>query len=116
MSIKVQTEFHKRLVGTGLAALICCSALGSAAAAGTEPTRRSLTVSYGDLNLANPLGVERLYKRLRQAANRVCGDPVMVRLSGYAQCTQHAVEEAVRSIDNRNLTALHQERTSRRYG
>jgi UrcA family protein len=116
MNIQGKTDFHRRLLGAGLAVLICCSALAGAAGAGTEPTRRSVTVSYGDLNLANPAGVERLYQRLRQAANRVCGDPVMVRLSGRAQCTQHAVEEAVRSIDNRNLTALHQERTSHRFG
>ena len=121
MNIQGKTEFHRRLIGAGLAALICCSALAGAAGAGTEPTRRSVTVSYGDLNLANPAGVERLYQRLRQAANQVCDNLKVYSLAAhsapsYRKCTKQAVEEAVASINNRSLTALHQQRSSRRYG
>ena len=120
MNIKVHTELHKRFFGAGLAALICCITLASSAGAGTEPTRRSVTVQYGDLNLGNPAGVERLYQRLRQASARVCEElrtvaPLSASTS-YRQCKKQAVEEAVKSIDNRTLTALHQERTSGRVG
>jgi UrcA family protein len=116
MNIKVHTL--NRLFAGGLGALICCTALATAASATSALDRRSVTVFYGDLNLANRVGVERLYQRIRHAAIQVCDDP-----SGFAtlslrraakQCVNEAIEEAVRSIDNRVLTALHQEKTSRR--
>src|SRR5262245_44078491 len=118
MNIKVHTQALNRLFASGLGALICCTALASAASATSAQDRRSVTVFYGDLNLANPVGVQRLYQRIRQAAVQVCDDPralgpLSLRRSAK-RCTEQAVDEAVRSIDNRVLTALHQEKTQRR--
>ena len=55
---------------------MACLAVGSTAvhaadkSSDSEPMKR--TVKYGDLNLANPQGVEHLYQRIVGAARQVC--------------------------------------------
>jgi UrcA family protein len=49
---------------------VTSTAVQAADTSGSEPMKR--TVTYGDLNLANPQGVERLYRRVVGAAQPVC--------------------------------------------
>lgn len=76
----------------------------------------SVTVSYGDLNLASTAGVRTLYARLGAAARTVCGvEPRTVELRQHANfqsCYDQALDKAVRKVDSTRLYALHQERAS----
>lgn len=58
-----------RPIAFALAALT--ATIPASAIAGAEA--RSETVSYGDLNLATPAGIEALDRRLDRAVERVCG-------------------------------------------
>ena len=65
------------------------------------------TVGYQDLNLSTPAGVQVLYKRIQVAAKQVCGE-VPVRdvreLRAHQACVNHAVTDAVVTINNQLLT------------
>src|SRR5688572_33418816 len=67
-----RTRYLAPVVGTLLA---LGTSLGSPVAA--EPVAgnsRSITIEYGDLELANGPAVEKLYARITSAAERACGD------------------------------------------
>ena len=71
-------------------------------------------VSYGDLNLANPVGAEIMLRRLQSAAIQVCGGraanrEIRWRLD-YQSCVRLAIETAVRKINAPLLTALNEDR------
>jgi len=79
---------------------------------GSEPMKR--TVTYGDLNLANPQGVEQLYRRIVGAARQVCGALDGRSLQEKAQfsiCTKQSIARAVAAVDQPSLTALHAVKT-----
>jgi len=88
-------------------ALIATAAAGlavatSAFAAGTEtvPTQR---VSYADLDLRTSAGVDRLYSRLRGAAEDVCGRADFRNLKAKRAenaCIAGAVSNAVKAVEN----------------
>ena len=67
------------------------------------------TVTYGDLNLATPQGVEWLYRRIVGAAQQVCG-----ALNGrsfeekqqFSICTTQSIARAVAAVDQPALAAL----------
>jgi len=90
------------LIAAGIATL---SVAGSAFAApiGEPMTAR---VRYGDLNLSNDAGVAHLYARLRHAASDVC-QVASFRDLVDQQCASAALDNAVASVDNVKLTALH---------
>ena len=67
-------------------------------------------VRYADLDLSHPAGVDRLYVRLRQAASLVCNpsDTQGVRAQvSYRACAERALDDAVATVNDPNLTALH---------
>ena len=91
---------------------LSAAAFGPPAAAGDNPPQR--VVQYGDLNLENAKGVQALYGRLNSAARVVCAP--QVNLGHYQRaearaCAKKAVQDAVRDVNNANLTAYHLERT-----
>ncbi len=101
---------------TGLLAA-CIAATGVASAADVDT--RSVAVRYSDLNLSNPEGVARLYTRIRRAAGIVCGTAGGVDtyfLKARKECRTRAIDDAVKSVNNRILTAMHQQKTARRFG
>ena len=71
-------------------------------------------VSYGDLNLANPVGAEIMLRRLQSAAIQVCGGRESSReirwRTDYRSCVRLAIETAVRKINAPLLTALNEGR------
>ncbi len=73
--------------------------------------RRSETVRYGDLDLANQPGAVTLYRRLHLAATDVCSLPQEGRYpSGpdYERCVREAMGNAVASVDQPVLTTYAQ--------
>jgi UrcA family protein len=84
-------------------------ALSSIAAAGS-PQVESRVVRFGDLNLNSRAGVAVLHKRLRNAAESVCGNlnsRLLVLRDAYEHCVADAVTQGVTSVGNPNLSNFH---------
>lgn len=74
-----------------------------------------MTVSYQDLNLANTADVRVLYRRLKAAANDVCGNVPALELQrhlAYERCYNAALQDAVMKIDVPQLQAMYQSDTA----
>ena len=102
---------------TKLPVLAAFAALAAAPIAATHAQgneiRRSETVRYADLDLANQEGAVTLYRRLHTAALDVCSDPAEWRYSSaadYQRCVQEAMGGAVASVDQPVLTTYAQAR------
>jgi UrcA family protein len=84
-------------------------ALGSVAAA-RSPDENRVVVRYGDLNLSSQAGVSSLHKRIRNAAESVCGE-LNIRVLGlrdeYDACVKEAVAKGIADVANPNLTNFH---------
>jgi UrcA family protein len=75
------------------------------------PTR---TVHYSDLNIDTQAGAEVLYKRIRGAAEHVCGDVSYSELAKAAAaraCIDRAVGASVRAVNNPRLTDVYNAHT-----
>ena len=76
-------------------------------AAGGVPAR---TVHYSDLNINTEAGATRLYARIRNAAQQVCGDVDSRRLEVAAAakaCVNRAIYSSVRSVNSPKLTSVY---------
>jgi UrcA family protein len=65
------------------------------------------TVHYADLNLKTAQGAEILYKRIRTAAGRVCGEgdaKELARIAMAKACVDEAVTAGVRAVGNPLVT------------
>ena len=71
----------------------------------------SVTVRFSDLALADTANAATVYRKLRNAAGKVCGvDRGAQTLNAYIaqqECYEAALADAVRKIDRPTLTALH---------
>ena len=100
-----------------LAAAWQCDALAAAsnapAASNAAPAGdvEQTTVRFGDLNIDRAADAAVLYRRIRHAAERVCGDPQMVGSRTispiWRSCVAQSVERAVLAVDRPALTAYH---------
>jgi len=75
----------------------------------SEPMMKR-TVTYGDLNLAHPQGVEQLYRRIVGAAQQVCSaldGRSLQEKQQFSICTKQSIARAVAAVDQPGLTALH---------
>ena len=90
-------------------ALFAAGLLGTATVWAGPPATRSVEVSFRDLDLSNPPGVAKLYRRIQAAARSVCQyEPTSPREQIIWQfCVRPTVEAAVAKVDNPLLTALH---------
>lgn len=72
----------------------------------------NVAVSYADLNLANPTGLDTLYRRVKSAAHKVCGvENMRVSLDitrKNQECISVAIDNAIENIGDARLAALHQ--------
>jgi UrcA family protein len=98
--------------GSMLTALLAAStSAGSAAlAAPASSDTPRIEVSYEHLDLGTREGRETLHRQIVAAARSVCPTPQSadVRLRALArQCRARAIDAAVRSVGNAELTALH---------
>jgi UrcA family protein len=86
-------------------------------AAGSAP---SITISFGELDLSKPQGVEVLYTRIKRAAKSVCGferSPLTtLRRRQSTSCYESTLEDAVRQVNRPKLTALHRAKTRSAFG
>jgi UrcA family protein len=65
------------------------------------------TVHYSDLNLNTQAGAEVLYRRIRGAAEQVCGDVGSKQLEeamAARACVDQAVVASIRAVNNLHLT------------
>jgi UrcA family protein len=90
-----------------LAGVMAAGTAGAATAGSDVP---SVVVKYGDLTLGTDGGVNRLYRRIVSAAERVCPDSPIRDLGAQHQvdvCRKQAVARAIQHIDNSRLAALY---------
>lgn len=114
-----QLRFSRLLLAGCLATTLACG-LQSVAKADAPEAYRSVTVRYDDLNLSTQSGVTHLYARISGAAKTVCSDPggaswPLIRQQ-VQRCKAAAIDAAVKSVNNRILTAMHEKQSNRRLG
>jgi UrcA family protein len=87
--------------------------LGATDAMAAAQVTRSVTVNYGDVNLATFAGASTLYQRLQGAARTVCGDQgrTMNELRDWQDCYDGAIDGAVASVNNPIVTAIHRKQS-----
>lgn len=84
-------------------ALFCLIALGVATSASAEEAR--MVVPYGDLNLATPIGVAALDRRLDAAVRHVCSGGELDDLNLWTS-RQQCLRTARNSANQGRLTAM----------
>lgn len=79
---------------------------------GNLPT---VTVSYSDVAFGNTDGAASVYRKLKNAARRVCGvdsgSKTLELQLAARDCYEETLADAVRKIDRPTLTALHSSKT-----
>jgi UrcA family protein len=84
--------------------------ISRAADVSSDNAPKAKVVQYGDLNLASPTGVERLYQRIVAAAHDVCdrhGDRSLGNFARTQICVRQSIARAVATADRPELTALY---------
>lgn len=99
----------------GLAAALGFSGLANANATSDEVRRAE--VSFSDLDLSRTAGANTLYTRIQRAARNVCEvntvpNPQALLLE--RKCMAKAMDDAVRSVDDPNLTAVYMRKVGKR--
>ena len=107
-TITLKTNTHIALAAV---AAVCLASVTIAAhadqAANDVPAR---TVHYSDLNLNTQAGAAILYKRIRHAAEQVCGDVgsrQWEQAAAARACLHRAIFSSVQSVNNPKLTAVY---------
>jgi UrcA family protein len=96
----------RALLCASLSSLLLVSTPGAASTAGAENSatiQKSVTVRVADIDLSTPAGAATFYRRVRDAAYRVCD-------AGWSvdrECVKNAVAAAVSTVDRPLVTALH---------
>jgi UrcA family protein len=79
------------------------------------PSEPSIKVKFRDLDLSKPEGAAALYQRIERSARLVCTDSSSPydagRVATFDRCYKAAVQDAVSTIDQPQLTALHHAKT-----
>ena len=106
------TKLNDLWHGSMLAAVTACMAVGlaSVAHAVTPADAPSVTVRFGDLNLASAKGVDTLHARINAAAHQVCGSSGVDHrdLPAYASeraCVSQAIANALRDVNDTRLAS-----------
>src|SRR5713101_4610428 len=93
-----------------------CAALAAAPAAPTARDVDQITVHFGDLNIDQTAGAAILYRRIRNAAKSVCGEPQLpgspVVSPDWRRCVAQAIDGAVAAVDRPALTVYHRAHTT----
>jgi len=79
------------------------------------PGKKAVTVDFAGIDTSTEAGVQALYRRIRSAAEDVCGpefrSPRLTRLRN--ECVDEAIAAAVADANRAQLSALHQKVVSR---
>jgi UrcA family protein len=100
----IKTTKHIAMATVAALCVACATGAYAGEAVVSAPTR---TVHYADLNLNTQAGAAVLYKRIRVAAEEVCGDVNSRRLDEAAvakACVDRAVYGSVQTVNNVKLT------------
>lgn len=87
-----------------------------AAAQAPAAVRDDVAVNYADLDISTTAGAEKLYERIRRAAEQVCPRVDFMDIQRHAvavRCQNEAVAHAVNSIASPQLAAVHAARSHR---
>jgi UrcA family protein len=105
MQITSKSMIPRSFCRLAFAALVCV--LGTPTWA--NPSEPSVTVSYRDLDLSSLAGATTLYHRIQGAAKQVCGraGADLVEQMAWRACYRRATTDAVRTVNNPLLTAVH---------
>ena len=86
----------------------------------TVTSAPTMTVSFAELDISKPRGLEVLYSRIEHAAKIVCNYDYMPRSLARnrlaTSCYKAAIDDAVRQINRPTLTALHRTKTKSSFG
>jgi UrcA family protein len=85
------------------AATLCLGLTLGNAHAGEANDAAALNIRFADLDLARSIDAATLYRRIQNAARQVCS----TQPGNVDACTQRAVSQAVKAIDNPMLTNQH---------
>jgi len=111
--MNTQTHIAKNPMRIGVAVVALLAAFTGGAYAQEAP---QLHVKYADLNVNTTAGANVLYRRIRAAAQQVCGEPDRRDLAGAAQadaCIARALAETVAKVDAPALTNVFARATGR---
>jgi UrcA family protein len=93
-----------------------CAVLAATTNAPRAEDVEQITVHFGDLNLDQPAGVAVLYRRIRNAAEQVCGAPKapgsMIPSLAWRSCVADSIERSVIAVDRPALTAYYRSHTT----
>jgi UrcA family protein len=91
-------------------ALVAVLVLGATRALAGPEAVYSIKVGYSDLDLNTQAGATTLYDRIRGAARQVCGyeGQTFTDQALWRSCFNGAISDAVATVNNPRLTALHQ--------
>ena len=108
MNIFTSPQSKRYFIGLALAITASTAALAfPALTQASEPP--SLTVKFGDLNLANDAGAEHLYRRINHAALEVC-EPLdghqLEQGIRFRACVKESIARAVSSVNQAKLSAI----------
>ena len=85
-----------------------------AIASADELAGRSEKVTYSDLNVEKEAGAQSLYRRIQQAAKRVCGVESIRTVRGarieaeQRSCYHESLNQAVAEVGSETLNAIHE--------
>jgi UrcA family protein len=73
--------------------------------------KKSITIEYADLNIADHVGAKVLYERIEQAASKICNVsngivPISVKRDERV-CVNGTIEAAVERVNSEQVTQLH---------
>jgi UrcA family protein len=106
--MKTIAQNHRNFTLAAVAA-VCLTAVAAGAHADQAVTAApARTVHYADLNLNTQAGAAVLYKRIRNAAEQVCGDVGSRELAQAAAakaCVNRAIVASVHTVNNPQLTS-----------
>ncbi len=106
---------ERSIAAFALAATFTSLTLTAQAEKPADPTESNIKVKFRDLDLSKLEGVAALYDRIERSARLVCKDSTSPwdagRVETFQRCYEAAIQDAVSSINQPKLTALHRAKT-----
>jgi len=104
---------RKVIIGSAMAVLMTASVASQAAMIKQSEQGDSVSVSVAELNLNSVQGQEVAYKRLKNAAQEVCGSNFareaggIGRAKGNQTCYDETLSDAVETLNHSGIKAMH---------
>jgi UrcA family protein len=122
LAVTHQEDMHMQLTrhlapAVAMALALSATFASVADAVSVEGNAASIEVRYGDLELGNPLAIDRLYARIAAAAENVCGDYDARDLrarSDWRACYDAALADAVARAPHPAVAERHRSEQVRR--